>query len=324
MNPDIHFTHEAISRDLADIVHVGAIRAPNSRYDPFAYAMEPVLDDLGGSSYGAPNLKFLTIVEGDIPVLISCPHGGVGKNEMLKQRKSTGYDRRSKEFALVLAHLMKKYFGVKPWIIANDVHRKYIDMNRGPDEIGKDAPYADSVLRPLHEFYHGFIHDTLRGFVDENGSGLHINLHTWGILKQKPYKYKDLYGVRKEMMHMDDPNADIIDLPADLAEQLNCEVILGTHLRTTIDKERSIDFKIRDALLDAGIRAYAPAEDSYDTILGGRHEIKHALAFATEDAHPIDSIQFEAHVKTYFMRLDWLMYATMEALRQTVGLYVDV
>jgi N-formylglutamate amidohydrolase len=130
-----------------------------------------------------PESPFLTVRKGNMPVIISAPHGGTMELPGVPPRRGvglppgsngfyTGRDPGTEELAGQLAVEVFLKTGKRPYLVAAKFHRKYIDANR-PPEIAYESPKA----RPTYDAYH----DTLTAFCREvrkkHGRGLLLDVH---------------------------------------------------------------------------------------------------------------------------------------------------
>src|SRR5579884_4228768 len=90
--------------------------------------------------------------EGELPVILSAPHGGLRPIPGVPERKGdglakgpsgffTGRDTGTEELALQIARAIEAKMGKKPYYVIARFHRKYIDANR-PPEIAYESPKA--------------------------------------------------------------------------------------------------------------------------------------------------------------------------------------
>jgi N-formylglutamate amidohydrolase len=127
--------------------------------------------------------ELLQIHLGDLPLVISAPHGGTKaipevpprKGEGLKTGPSgffTGRDGGTEELALAVAReLDERLPGSPSWVISS-VHRKYVDFNR-PPEIAVEHPRA----RVVYDEYHTALREAVRRIREDFPHGLLIDIH---------------------------------------------------------------------------------------------------------------------------------------------------
>lgn len=104
--------------------------------------------------------KFTHYQRGDLPIIISAPHGGKKEIPGVSDRVSgvTVLDSHTREVALALNDELIKKFGKRPYLVVADFTRKHVDANRPSGEA-----YENSAAGTIYDFYHGRV----REFVDE-------------------------------------------------------------------------------------------------------------------------------------------------------------
>lgn len=98
----------------------------------------------------------ILIQKGELPVVISAPHGGreAIPNCPLRVNKSapqfvTVLDTNSDKLAILIAESVEKQTGKKPWLVVAKFSRKYVDANR-PEEHGTESEAGREVYRRYH------------------------------------------------------------------------------------------------------------------------------------------------------------------------------
>ena len=121
------------------------------------------------SAPAAQTNEFLQVQRGELPVIITAPHGGslaipgvpkrVGPEGELKSGKFvTGQDTRTFELATTMAKRVEELTGKKPYLVAMKAHRQFVDPNR---------PEKEAVEHPNAQVVHAAFHGQVREFVDE-------------------------------------------------------------------------------------------------------------------------------------------------------------
>lgn len=130
----------------------------------------------------------LLIHQGDLPIVISAPHGGRLKMSKVPERQGeglpkgssgffSGRDSGTEELALQLVHQLEIRFQAKPSYVISRVHRQYVDFNR---------PVAIAVEHEAPRVIYDQYHDSLREFCRRirhetpDGRGLLIDIHGQG------------------------------------------------------------------------------------------------------------------------------------------------
>jgi N-formylglutamate amidohydrolase len=135
---------------------------------------------------GRGDEELLIIHEGDLPIVISAPHGGaielpdvpIRKGEGLKKGGAgffSGRDGGTEELALEVVKRLDEKLPGAPSCVISRVHRKYVDFNR-PPEIGVEHDKA----RTIHDSYHQSLQSTVRRIRERFGSGLLVDIHGQG------------------------------------------------------------------------------------------------------------------------------------------------
>ena len=120
-----------------------------------------------------------TLVEfrrGDIPLIVSVPHGGTQTPDLLPDRISATlerYDVFTLELGQELAEAVHRLSGRTPYTVINHMHRKKVDVNREVLEGAQDDPLA---VRNW-ERYHRSVSEACSAVSARFGSGLLIDLH---------------------------------------------------------------------------------------------------------------------------------------------------
>lgn len=128
-------------------------------------------------------MDFISVQKGDLPIILSAPHGGlleipgvpVRKGDGMKKGPSgffAGRDVNTELLAAAIASALEKRFSKKPYFVISEANRKFVDPNR-PPEIAVEHPRA----REVYDAYRG----TLAKFCDDVqkrfGRGLLIDIH---------------------------------------------------------------------------------------------------------------------------------------------------
>ncbi len=119
--------------------------------------------------------KYIEWVPGDLPIVISAPHGGVVHPRGIRKRTSgiTGRDEYTAELAVEIANAIAARLGRRPHLILNRLARTALDANRSILEAAEGNPIAE---RAWHEFQ-GFIEASVAEVRRESAMGFYIDLH---------------------------------------------------------------------------------------------------------------------------------------------------
>lgn len=130
--------------------------------------------------------QLLILRDGELPLVISAPHGGrlavpgapVRKGEGLKTGPAgffTGRDTGTEELALRVVELLDEKLEGSVSCVISRAHRRYVDFNR-PPEIGVEHQAA----RLVHDSYHEALRSAVRRVRSKHGRGLLIDIHGQG------------------------------------------------------------------------------------------------------------------------------------------------
>jgi len=126
---------------------------------------------------------FIQTMQGNLPIILSAPHGGRMQIPGIPDRKggesiqqfTTATDTGTLEFAETLAASVEKEMGAKPHLIAAKFLRKNIDVNRP----AKDAFEVESA-KPVYNAYHDHIQKAVQQVKKDHGRGLLLDIHGQG------------------------------------------------------------------------------------------------------------------------------------------------
>lgn len=127
---------------------------------------------------------YITFEEGNIPLIISVPHGGNLKPGSIPDRTCNGAVNTSDAYTVELANKIMEVFknnGQKPYLVINKIHRSKIDANRNKSE----ATCGNSNAIAVWEIYHKKIEESLTAINAKFEKGLFIDLHGHGNPKQR-------------------------------------------------------------------------------------------------------------------------------------------
>lgn len=134
------------------------------------------------------------VQQGELPIIISAPHGGARQIPNVEPRRGEGLEKGSSGFftgrdvgteqlALEVAAELEKRMGKRPWFVISRVHRQYIDFNR-PAEIGLEDPDA----RPVYDHYHQSLGKACEEVAERHRCGLLIDIHGQGTSRSTVYR----------------------------------------------------------------------------------------------------------------------------------------
>lgn len=132
---------------------------------------------VAGQSYWGRN-HYIEYIAGNLPIIISAPHGGYLKPEEIPDRTwgTFGEDTYSQEYTREVAGYINQLTGKYPHLIINHLHRDKLDANRDIDEGAQGNPYAEQAWNEYHEF----IEDAKGSVTVYYGHGHYFDFHTNG------------------------------------------------------------------------------------------------------------------------------------------------
>jgi N-formylglutamate amidohydrolase len=133
-----------------------------------------------------PESPLVTTQRGNLPVILSAPHGGEKDVPEVPPRRGIGLpvgsegfftarDFGTEELAEGIAAEVEAKTGKKPYLVAAQFHRKYIDANR-PPEIAYEHPKA----KAHYDAYRGTLAVYCKEVRKKYGRGLLLDVHSQG------------------------------------------------------------------------------------------------------------------------------------------------
>ena len=130
--------------------------------------------------------QFLITQKGNLPIVISAPHGGrnpipgIPERQAVKGRKNvTVRDENTAELAQKLAAFLEQKLGNKVYLTVAQFERKYVDANRSPD-----TAYDSEKAKPYYDAYHQNLRDACLEVQKQWGHGLLLDLHGQGASRR--------------------------------------------------------------------------------------------------------------------------------------------
>jgi len=127
-----------------------------------------------------PDVKeYVTVIPGDLPIILSAPHGGRTEVPGVPPRRGDGVpdfvterDTNTLEVTLALAAAIEAALGAKPHVVVARVERKYVDLNRPAD-----AAYESKEVAPIYDAYHAALDAAGKKVQADWGRGLLLDVH---------------------------------------------------------------------------------------------------------------------------------------------------
>jgi len=137
---------------------------------------------LAGQSYFGRN-QYTEYIAGDLPVILSAPHGGRLRPDELPDREegTFAFDMNTQELARAVAGELHSRTGRWPHVIICRVHRRKVDCNREIAEAAAGHPIAQQIWQE----FQGFIDRAETTVKREHGRGFYVDLHGHGHMEQR-------------------------------------------------------------------------------------------------------------------------------------------
>lgn len=119
--------------------------------------------------------RFVEYAPGDLPIVITSPHGGDLNPESIPNRTvgSVERDFNSLLLARALVDALEKTSGRRPHLIASHLHRRKLDPNREIKEAAAGNPQAERAWGEFHDF----IREATKAAVAKHGFAFLIDVH---------------------------------------------------------------------------------------------------------------------------------------------------
>jgi hypothetical protein len=118
--------------------------------------------------------NYIKFYKGNIPLILSAPHGGLIAPDDIKDRTQGVFDLD--DFTLELTEDIisefHKQIGIIPYVIIGEISRKKVDLNRQ-----KVEAFEDEKAKIIYDEFHSLIQDCEKKINNEFGKGLYIDIH---------------------------------------------------------------------------------------------------------------------------------------------------
>jgi hypothetical protein len=125
--------------------------------------------------------KWVEYIEGNMPLVISVPHGGRVLSDSLAVRDCkdaiTGVDGRTIELSLAIKKYFEQHYGRTPHIIISHIARKHVDQNRELNN-GAVCSYTQNE-KPWYSF-HNYVDSAINLAKQTSKQVMYIDLHGHG------------------------------------------------------------------------------------------------------------------------------------------------
>jgi N-formylglutamate amidohydrolase len=122
---------------------------------------------------------FVTVQKGTLPIIISAPHGGKKPVPDVPERVGKGLtnfytmrDEHTAELTEKFVAELEKLLDGKPWVVIARFERKYLDVNRSPEE-----GYESEKAKPYYDAYHDSLAAACKAVKEKFGRGLLLDIH---------------------------------------------------------------------------------------------------------------------------------------------------
>ena len=122
------------------------------------------------------------VQKGTLPIIVSAPHGGRKKVPGVPLRLGNGIshfqtilDTNTRELAEKFVAELERQLDGKPWAVIARFERKYLDVNRSPEE-----GYESEKAKPYYDAYHGPLEAACKAVKKQFGRGLLLDIHGQG------------------------------------------------------------------------------------------------------------------------------------------------
>ncbi len=138
--------------------------------------------------------QFVATQLGDLPIILSAPHGGSLDLPGVPARKGdgmetgaagffTGRDSGTDELTHAVADAIERQFGHRPYVVTSRAHRRYLDPNR-PAAIA----YEDPKAKPIYDYYHATLAEYCRQITERFHGGILLDIHGQGSRRDTVFR----------------------------------------------------------------------------------------------------------------------------------------
>lgn len=270
----------------------------------------PILDSTGYVEY----------IPGNLPVVISVPHGGYLEPSTIPLRNCTncvyGRDLYTQELGRSILASFYERTGCYPHVVINLLHRNRFDANRSITT----AADGDPVVEQSWYAYHQFIESAKTQVEVEYGRGLFLDLHGHGHTVQR---IELGYRLTKTQLQLPDVVLD----SASYVDLSSIETLVGDNLHALTHSELLRGAESFGTLLaDKGVPAVPSSQDPFPLSTesyfnGGYNTGRHG----SKDGGNIDGIQVECHQTIRFDSLtrEWFADSLVKTINQYIGIHYN-
>lgn len=122
---------------------------------------------------------FVAVTPGQLPIVLSAPHGGqdkipgaVARSNKAAYRFTTGCDVNTDVLVEALAKELHNLLGRRPFVVRAKFHRRYVDVNRRPEDA-----YESPEAKRAYDAYHAALAEQCTIVRRQWGQGLLLDIH---------------------------------------------------------------------------------------------------------------------------------------------------
>jgi len=180
---------------------------------------------INGSVYYGRN-KYIEYYPGNLPIILSVPHGG---NLMPNEIKDRTYgtkvnDANTKGLSIAIMDILNLNFGSRPYVIINNLDRKKIDANRDSIEGVQKNIYAKRAW----EEYHYYIEYSKNKIIQDFNYGLFLDIHGHGINPDGFYDLRSWLGYLLKGDELDKPDYELNNISYQKKSSINTLVTISS------------------------------------------------------------------------------------------------
>ncbi len=165
--------------------------------------------------------SFVVVQRGQMPVILSAPHGGPdrmpGVADRVRPDPSAGSTARwggfhggagdvgTLELTQLVAARVKAKTGRAPYVVLNRAQRRYVDINR-PANLAYDPPGTDGP-KQIYDAYHRSLAEFCREVAELYGRGLLLDIHGQGDARDTLFRGTSNGRTVRHLLHKDGPAA---------------------------------------------------------------------------------------------------------------------
>jgi hypothetical protein len=237
-----------------------------------------------GARYLGRN-EYVEYVPGELPVILSAPHGGSMNPAEIPDRASGTLvqDADTEDLARRIAAALQQRTGKRPHLVITHLHRRKVDTNREIVEAAQGNRFAE---RAWHEF-HTWIETARQRVVRDHGRGFYVDVHGHGHEIQRLE-----LGYMLSAQDLARPPAEL-NAPA-VAQRSSIRTLGGRSdvpFSELLRGERSLGGILARGGYPAVPSPADPHPDGAPYFTGGYNTGRHG----SRDGGPIDAVQLEAN-----------------------------